>query len=176
MDAAASEDIFAYIYAVLYAPSYHRRYADFLRRDFPRIPLLTNKATFQKLSALGNELIDLHLLRCIPPTLTNYPMVGSNHIDDIKFKPSRGGAENGRVCINEEQYFDNVPKAVWEYTIGGHRVAQKWLKDRKGRLLSFDELQHYGRVIGSLDQTIRIQGEIDGAMARQTSDVGKSSL
>ena len=84
-------------------------------------------------------------------------------MDKVEFKPDSDNAEQGRVQINTEQYFENMPRCVWEYAIGGYQVAHKWLKDRKGRLLTFDELQHYGRVVATLNDTIRIQAEIDVA-------------
>ena len=151
------EDIFAYLYAVLYAPSYRTRYAEFLRRDFPRVPITSDPALFKKLVALGQELIELHLLRRVLPAITGYPKGGSNRIDKIEFRPDPDNPEKGRVQINAEQYFEGMPRPVWEYMIGGYQVAHKWLKDRKGRLLTFDELQHYGRVVAALN--VLIPGE-----------------
>ena len=95
--------------------------------------------------------------------LTN-PKAGSNRIDKIEFRPDPDNPENGRVHINAEQYFERMPRPVWDYMAGGYQVANKWLKDRKGRLLTFDELQHYGRVVAALNQTIRLQAEIDAAI------------
>ena len=158
------EDIFAYIYAMLYSPAYRMRYADFLRRDYPHIPLTGSLPLFQKLAALGHELIDLHLLRRPLSAITGFPKTGSNRVDKFEFKSDPENPEQGRVQINAEQYFEAIPKSVWEYIIGGYPVAHKWLKDRKGRLLTFDELQHYGRVIAALNDTIRLQAEIDAAI------------
>lgn len=158
------ESIFAYVYAVLYSPGYRKRYAESLRRDFPRVPFTDDLDLFQQLAELGQEVIELHLLRKILPFITDYPKAGSNRVDKIEFKPDSDHPEQGRVQINAEQYFDRMPKAVWEYVIGGYQVAQKWLKDRKGRLLTFGELQHYGRVIAVLNDTIRLQAEIDRAI------------
>ena len=160
----STDDIFSYIYAVLNAPSYRVRYSEFLKRDFPRVPLPSNADAFKKLAALGSELIDLHLLRHPRPAITGFPKAGSNRVDKVEFKPDAGNPEQGRVQINTEQYFERMPAKVWEYMIGGYQVPQKWLKDRKGRLLTFDELQHYGRVVAALNDTIRIQAEIDVAI------------
>jgi predicted helicase len=163
-EGSSPEAIFAYVYAVLYSPGYRKRYADSLRRDFPRIPFTGSLALFQQLAALGRELIDLHLLHRSLPVITAYPKAGSNRVDKIDFRPDRDIPEQGRVQINSVQYFEGMPTEVWEYTIGGYQVANKWLKDRKGRLLTFDELQHYGRVIAVLSDTIRLQTEIDAVI------------
>ncbi|HEY5308333.1 MAG TPA: type ISP restriction/modification enzyme, partial [Casimicrobiaceae bacterium] len=90
----------------------------------------------KKLVKLGHELIELHLMRSIGPDEPGYPVAGNNRVDLVKY-------EDERVYINSEQYFKDIPADVWEYHIGGYQVAHKWLKDRRGRLLTFDELQHY---------------------------------
>jgi len=148
------EDIFYYLYAVLYCPTYRKRYEVFLRTDFPRVPITRNITLFCKLVALGQELVELHLMGTSGPNPPRYPVAGNNRVDEVKF-------ESGRIYINSEQYFADVSEAVWGYHIGGYQVAQKWLKDRKERLLTFDELDHYRRIIGALDETIRLQAEID---------------
>ena len=160
----STEETFSYIYAVLCAPTYRVRYAEFLRRDFPRIPLPSDPTVFHKLATLGSELIDLHLMRNPRPAITGYPKAGSNRVDKVEFRPDPADPEQGRVQINAEQYFEGMPRVVWKYVVGGYQVAQKWLKDRKGHLLTFDELQHYGRVIASVNETIRIQARIDEAI------------
>ena len=137
-----------------------------MRRDFPRVPITSDPALFKKLVELGQELIELHLLRRALPAITGYPKAGSNRVDKIEFRPDPDNPEKGRVQINAEQYFEGMPRPVWEYMIGGYQVANKWLKDRKGRLLTFDELQHYGRVVAALNETIRLQGEIDTTIGK----------
>ena len=151
------DDVFAYMYAVLFSPGYRVRYGAFLRRDFPRIPLPSDGKLMKKLAGLGNQLIDLHLMRANGPNQPGYPSAGNNRVDAVDFK-------DGRVYINGEQYFDGVSRKVWDYHIGGYQVAHKWLKDRKGRQLTFDDLHHYRRVIAALDETIRVQSEIDAAV------------
>ncbi|MEK6708929.1 MAG: type ISP restriction/modification enzyme, partial [Pseudomonadota bacterium] len=128
-----------------------------LKRDFPRIPLTSDHALFKRLVELGQQLIELHLMRRHAAAICRYPVAGSNRMDKVEFR-------EGRVYINAEQYFDGVPQAVWDYHIGGYQVAAKWLKDRKGRLLSFDDLQHYQRVIAALAKTICLQAQIDAAI------------
>ncbi|MCK9367417.1 MAG: hypothetical protein M0P72_09765 [Metallibacterium scheffleri] len=158
------EAILAYIYAVLYAPSYRARYAEFLKRDFPRVPLTSSRALFDRLAALGEELIALHTMQRTLPHLTRYPVAGSNIVDKVRYaEPS--GAAGGRVYVNAEQYFDGVPPAVWESHIGGYRVAEKWLKDRKGRALSYDDLTHYKNVVAALARTKELREAIDEAIA-----------
>ena len=162
------EDIFHYAYAVFYCPTYRSRYGQFLKSDFPRLPLTSDKKLFAKLCVLGKQIVALHLMQSYGPQLCRYPIAGNNRVDKVSFTadPMEAGQANsaGRVYINADQYFDGVPVGVWEYQIGGYQVANKWLKDRKGRLLTFEELQHYQRVISALAETIRLQSEIDAAI------------
>ena len=167
------EDTVAWIYAVLYAPSYRARYADFLKRDFPRIPLTTNRGLFDALVAIGRELIALHVMDTTLPRITTFDVTGSNEVDKVRWVPpspqpspasGRGGESGGRVYINASQYFGNVPSAVWDMHVGGYRVAEKWLKDRKGLALSYDDLTHYQSVIAALARTLELQADIDGAI------------
>ena len=154
-----AEQILAYIYAVLYAPSYRARYADFLKRDFPRVPLTTNRKLFGSLVEIGTELIALHTMDTTLPRITRYDVPGSNEVIKVRFAPSDDGI--GRVYINDAQFFDGVPQTVWDMHIGGYRVAEKWLKDRKGRQLNYDDLTHYQSVIAALARTLDLQAGID---------------
>ena len=153
-----SEDIFNYIYAVFHSPTYRTRYAEFLKIDFPRLPLTSDKELFKALAGKGAELVALHLMES--PTLNNlitgYPVAGSNTVGKVSYDEN-----NQRVYINKAQYFESVPQKVWDFHIGGYQVAQKWLKDRKGRTLTYDELTHYQKVIVALKETIRLMEEID---------------
>ena len=169
----APEDTLAYLYAVLYAPSYRARYADFLKRDFPRVPLTTNRALFDTLVEAGHELIALHVMDSVLPRVTTFDVAGSNVVEKPRWEPpspqpspasGRGSESVGRVYLNATQYFGGVPQAVWDLHIGGYRVAEKWLKDRKGRALSYDDLTHYQSVIAALARTLELQGEIDAAI------------
>lgn len=168
------EDVFHYAYAVLFAPSYRARYAEFLERDFPRLPITSSASVFATLCALGKQLVALHLMTAHGPQTCTYPMAGSNRVDKVSFEPTPTDSQSGeqasgnavgRVSINAEQYFDGVPVNVWGYHVGGYQVAQKWLKDRKGRLLSYADLQHYQWIISALAETIRLQAEIDAAIS-----------
>lgn len=157
------EDTLAYIYAVLYSPGYRSRYADFLKRDFPRIPLTCNRALFARLIEIGNELIALHTMATPLPRITGYNVPGSNEVIKVRYAPPTSDS-SGRVYINDAQFFDGVPQVVWDTHVGGYRVADKWLKDRKGRQLNYDDLTHYQSIISALARTLELQALIDQAI------------
>ena len=147
--------LFDYIYAVLHSPSYRERYKEFLKIDFPRIPYPTDWEKFRDLAELGEELRQLHLMEDMPSkTGVTFPIAGSLQVDCYRW-------QDNRVYINAEQYFDGVPGSAWNFFIGGYQPAQKWLKDRKGMTLSFEDVKHYGNIIYVLQQTERIMQEID---------------
>ncbi|MCR5574229.1 MAG: N-6 DNA methylase [Bacteroidaceae bacterium] len=149
------KDLFDYIYAVLHSPSYRERYKEFLKIDFPRIPYPTDWEKFRDLVELGEELRQLHLMEDLPSkTGITFPVAGSLQVDCYRWQANR-------VYINADQYFDGVPESAWSFFIGGYQPAQKWLKDRKGMTLSFEDVKHYGRIIYVLQQTERIMKEID---------------
>jgi predicted helicase len=155
-DTFAPIEILDYIYAVLYSPSYREKYTEFLKIDFPRVPYPKDKETFWSLVKLGGELREMHLLES-PITekyITQYPIAGNNTVSKPQFK-------DGRVYINETQYFDNVPEISWNFYIGGYQPAQKWLKDRKDRKLEFEDILHYQKIIVALFETDRLMKEID---------------
>jgi predicted helicase len=153
-----TEEILFYIYAVLYSPTYRKRYEEFLKIDFPRVPLPSNYEVFKELSRLGKELIDLHLLKHpdLEKTKVGFPKSGSNKVEKVGYVE-----ESQRVFINKEQYFDGIQKQVWEYQIGAYSVIEKYLKDRKGRKLSLDEINHYMKVAKAISKTIGLQEKID---------------
>ena len=147
--------LFDYIYAVLHSPSYRERYKEFLKIDFPRIPYPTDWEKFRDLVEKGEELRHLHLMEDLPhSTGTSFPIGGTMQIDCYRW-------EQNRVYINSEQYFEGVPESAWNFYIGGYQPAQKWLKDRKGMTLSFEDVRHYQHIIYVLQQTERIMQEID---------------
>jgi predicted helicase len=149
-------DILDYIYAVLHSPIYREKYKEFLKIDFPRVPYPKEKDTFWKLVKLGGEIRQIHLLESsiVENYITQYPIDGDNVVGNTKF-------QDGKVYINETQYFDNVPQVSWEFCIGGYQPAQKWLKDRKDRKLEFDDILHYQKIIVALSETDRLMKEID---------------
>ena len=152
------EDVFNYAYAVFHSPTYRTRYAEFLKIDFPRLPLTSDKTIFKALAEKGAELVSLHLMEspALNNLITGYPVTGSNEVEKVNYDES-----NQQLDINKTQYFEGVPPEVWEFHIGGYQVCQKWLKDRKGRTLSYDDLTHYQKVVVALKETIRLMAEID---------------
>ncbi len=152
---ATPENLFDYIYAVLHSLEYRKRYAEFLKSDFPKIPYPLEPKSFYELAKFGAQLCELHLMESeqLNDLITTYPVDGDHEVKKICF-------EDRRVWINKMQYFGEVPQVAWEFYIGGYQPAQKWLKDRKGRKLSTDEIRHWQRIIVALTETDRIMNEI----------------
>jgi predicted helicase len=150
-------DILDYIYSVMYNPTYRKKYEVFLKSDFPVIPYPKYKETFWELVKLGGEIRQIHLLESavVDNFITLYPVKGDNIVN------KKANFEDGKVWINNNQYFENVPQVAWEFYIGGYQPAQKWLKDRKDRVLSEEDLNHYQKIIVALTETDRIMKEID---------------
>ena len=155
-DTFAPIDILDYIYAVLHSPSYRKKYKEFLKIDFPRVPYPKDKDTFWKLVKLGGEIRQIHLLESavVEKPISKYPHNGTNVVGKPKY-------ENGNVYINETQCFEDVPEVAWNFYIGGYQPAQKWLKDRKDRELQIDDIRHYMKIIVALTETDRLMKEID---------------
>lgn len=157
----APEEIFGYIYAVLHAPAYRKRYAEFLRIDFPRIPFPETRAGFDALSKLGWDLVQVHLLRTKPKLrLASYHGKGDHTVEAVRHSPLEQA-----VYINATQHFTPVPPEVWAFHIGGYQVIDKYLKSRKGRVLSLDEINHVGHIANALAFTIAQMDAIDVAYA-----------
>lgn len=156
------EQIFGYVYAVLHSPVYRARYEDFLRRDFPRIPVTKAADEFEALSGLGWELIETHLMRRVPTRGLGSSMEqGSNSVEEVRWSEAER-----KLWINSKQGFPNVPKRVWEFVVGGHQVLDKYLKARKGRTISLDEIEHVEKVANVLDFTIDQIAKIDAEYVR----------
>lgn len=158
-------DLLDYIYAVLHSPAYRETYKEFLKTDFPRVPYPKNREKFYQLVELGREIRELHLMDKKGSSGVMYPKDGTNEITrrigQADYEMTDKENAIGRVWINDEQYFENVPLVAWEFFIGGYQPAQKWLKDRFGRTLSFDDLLHYQNIIHALVETDRLMKEID---------------
>lgn len=148
-------DVFDYIYGVLYSPVYRETYAEFLKIDFPRIPWPVSPEEFWDVSARGKELRKLHLMDSAAIGPTPYPFMGDG--DNIVDRPY---FQDGKVWINASQYFANAPNVSWKSYIGGYQPAQKWLKDRKARSLSFEDVKHYQGILKILSETDRIMKTI----------------
>jgi predicted helicase len=153
------EEILGYIYGVLHAPTYRTRYAEFLRIDFPRIPFAEAAADFETLSGLGWALVQAHLLRELPRRgLAVYHGKGNHTVEVVRYSP-----QEQAIHINKTQHFKPVPQVVWEFHIGGYQVLDKYLKSRKGRVLSLDEINHIGAIADSLAFTVKQMAKIDAA-------------
>jgi len=151
------ENTFNYAYAVFHSPTYRSRYSEFLKIDFPCLPLTSNVGLFYDLVKLGDDLVKLHLMEKVIEREVAFPERGSNEVEFVKYKGEQ-------VWINKTQYFNNISEEIWEFHIGGYRVADKWLKDRKGRTLSFDDLEHYRKIIATLGLTMELMQQIDDAI------------
>lgn len=149
-------DILDYIYAVLHSLTYREKYKEFLKIDFPRVPYPKDQNTFWQLVKLGGEIRQIHLLESptVEKYITQYPMDGDNIVTKPKY-------QDGKVYINNTQYFNFVPEIAWNFYIGGYQPAQKWLKDRKDRKLEIEDIFHYQKIIVALTETDRLMKEID---------------
>lgn len=161
------EDLFGYIYGVFHSPGYRGRYAEFLKIDFPRVPMTGNKKLFRELSVAGNELVGFHLMECDGVEDTSmYPAFDVEGEGEVEKGYPRYVAEadkkdNGKVYINDRQYFEGVGADVWEFCVGGYQVCEKWLKDRRGRKLSYDDIEHYQKITVAIGGTTKGMKEID---------------
>ena len=153
------EDVFNYIYGVLHTPSYREKYREFLKIDFPRIPYPKGAAEFRRIAAVGEKLVKVHLLKDEAATnpfanpYAKFEGTGNGVVEKVGF-------DNGRVYVNAGQYFDNVPEAAWSARVGGYQPAQKWLKDRRGRVLASDDLVHYKAIVFALLETARLMAQL----------------
>jgi len=153
-----AEDFFHYVYAIFHSPGYRSRYAEFLKIDFPRLPLTSNLELFCALAQLGGELVALHLMESAKLNRCITEFVGGRNPEVEKVNYARK-----TVWVDKAQTtgFKGVPEKVWSFHIGGYQVCEKWLKDRKGRKLSRDDIEHYHRIVVALNETIRLMAEID---------------
>ena len=167
-ESVSPEDILAYIYAILYSPTYRERYYDFLKYDFPRIPLPEDIEQFRTLAALGQRLMDWHLLKDesrpeVAPTGRGVPAVhrfegeGDGVVGRVRYMDEK-------VWINPTQYFTDVPVEVWEYEIGSYRVCEKWLKDRRGNVLGHADVRRYRAILVAVAETLGVMREIDAVL------------
>ena len=157
------EEILHYVYAVLHSPAYRKRYAGFLKSDFPRLPLVSDKKLFYRLAKLGAQLADVHLMRA--PAAANpavkYPEAGSHKVEKV-----RHDEKKQRVYINKTQFFAGVPKDDWDFFIGGYQVLDKWLKSRMNRVLSAEEVKHYQRLVVVIQKTRQLMKKVDEAIGK----------
>lgn len=154
------EEIFYYIYAVLYSNIYRTKYAEFLKIDFPRVPFTKDYRLFKKMGAYGEKLVELHLLKSseLDTPVARFQGKGNDRVEKLRY-------EKRNLYINNDQYFEGISSEVWEYQIGGYQVCDKWLKDRRGKSLSVEDTKHYCKVVTALKKTIEIQTKIDSIYA-----------
>ena len=152
----SAEQIFFYIYAILHSPYYREKYQEFLRIEFPRIPFPDDKESFLALSALGEQLKQAHLLEEIPniPIPIRYEGEGGDKVTKIIYF-------NKKLLINPSKFFTPIEPEVWNFYIGGYQVLNKYLKERKGRELSLDEIEHFKKIVASLTATGELMEKID---------------
>jgi predicted helicase len=154
------EDILFYIYAVLYSTTYRELNDADLRGDFPRIPAPKHRELFIALCEQGRSLVNAHLLRAVGDLQTRYPSPGSNRVERVRFERERlSGA--GQVWINRDQSFTNISEVAWNFRVGKYYPIRKWLTERRGRILQFEDIEHYRRVSWAIHQTINWMSEID---------------
>ncbi len=155
------EDSFHYIYSVLHSPTYRSRYAEFLKTDFARVPLTSDRKLFAALTQKGADLVALHLMEspALGQVVAKFLVGRTNEVEKVRYSEA-----DERVWINKTQYFEGVEPAVWDFHIGGYQVCEKWLKDRRGRKLSYDDVAHYQKIVVALRETIRLMGEIDAVV------------
>lgn len=160
------QDVFYYIYAVLHSPIYRSRYAEFLKIDFPRVPLTSSKPLFRKLVTKGKALTELHLMesaKLADPSTSGVDLNPHPELKNEVVKVSYN-EKHKRVYINKAQYFEGVEPKVWNFHVGGYQVCHKWLKDRKGRRLNYDDITLYQKIVIALRETIKLMDEIDKAI------------
>jgi predicted helicase len=165
------EQIFFYIYAVLYSNTYRTKYAEFLKIDFPRIPFTKDYNLFIKMGDYGKRLVDLHLLKSpeLDSPIAKFQGKGNNKVEKLRY-------EGTSLFINENQYFEGLEPEVFEYQIGGYQVCDKWLKDRKDRKLSLEDIKHYCNIVTAIQKTIEIQKAMDDIYQKVENNVMSKTL
>jgi len=161
------EDVFGYIYGILHSPEYRRRYAEFLKIDFPRIPWPEDRGIFRKVCKVGGQLVKLHLMESKiledEKRHPSFPKEGSRIVEKgyPKYIAMAEEPTKSKVYINKDQFLEGVRPDVWEFHIGGYQVCEKWLKDRRQRELSYEDISHYEKIVVALGETIRLMKQID---------------
>ena len=162
------EEVFDYIYGCLHIPSYRARFNEFLKIDFPRIPYPQNREFFYKIVDIGSKLRKLHLMQDVSmPVAATFPAGGNCKVVEVRFESKNIEKQDGLSCdlgkvfINDTQYFDNVSEIAWNFYVGGYQPAQKWLKERKGRVLEYEDIEHYKKIVAVLLETYKLMQKLD---------------
>jgi type I restriction-modification system DNA methylase subunit len=151
----APEQVIGYIYAILYSPAFRMAFNEFLKIEFPRINFVEDFNLFKNLAELGLHLIDIHLTKTKLQTATTFDVQGTNLVKSVRYR-------DGKVYINESQFFGGVPDNAWKFYLGSYPVLEKWLRSRRGRELSSGEIEHFLQVVEVVKKTIELMREIDG--------------
>lgn len=159
--------VFDYVYGVLHSQSYRGAYSEFLKRNFPRIPYPSSTEVFRHVSEKGEALRRLHMMEAAAVGDAPYVFTGEGNDEVLAGYPK---FEGGRVYINPNQGFDGVPETAWNLYVGGYQPAQKWLKDRRGHLLSWEDIGHYQKIVKILSETNRIMSEIEMPLSDSGAD------
>ena len=156
------ESVFGFIYATLHSPHYRHKFAAFLKTDFPRVPLPTSSTRFRELADWGAQLVALHTLDSQSAPVLREKRHALSEGSDLVEKPRLDIGER-KIYLNATQSFDNVDAATYAFKIGGYTVADKWLSDRKGRVLSFEERRLYPQILVALAETRKVMAAIDAS-------------
>lgn len=165
------EDVFHYAYAVFRGPAYRARYVEFLRSDFPRLPLPGCLDLFVHLSRLGRELVSLHVMESprLDQVVRTYAGPKDPEVRRVGWSEDTvwldaAATKKGHPATPGTIGFRGVPEAVWNFQVGGYKVCEKWLKDRKGRTLTHDDIAHYQMIVVALAETMRLMKEVDAVI------------
>lgn len=163
-------EVFDYVYGVLHDPVYCEKYAEYLCRDFPRVPVINepeelrneysffvSEELFREYVIVGEQLRSLHLMDLkMPRELAFEPAVPNDMvIGAVKYK-------SGILHLNSNTEIHGIPQDVWDYQIGGYQVLSKWFKEHKGEELTIDSFNHIENVVGLLSETINLQEHLRG--------------
>ena len=159
----SGEELFDYVYGVLYDPEYRLKYFEFLKIDYPRIPYPQNLAEYRLFAERGARLRRLHLMdeSLELPQVATFEVAGSNEVTAVRYEETPlgernvldGNAPEGRVWINDTQYFAHVPRRVWDHYVGAYQPARLWLQKRVGRTLDFEDVRWYLRMVATIAES-----------------------
>ena len=167
----SADELLAAMYALLFSPEYRCRFQEELRQDYARVPVPLSQQLGSRLASCGSELVGLHLLESpkLDESITTYRGPRNPEVGRVGWWDGTVWLDAGKTSAREGHRatkpggigFQGVPEEVWDFHIGGYQVCHKWLKDRKGRTLSDEDITHYQKVVVALNETIRIMAEID---------------
>jgi hypothetical protein len=158
------EDVVGYVYAVLHSATYRELFSEFLKREFPRIPVIGPVSLFRALVRAGLKLMDVHLMNAELKPSATFPIKGSGVVEEVRYAEPTPGTTSGKVWINNTQFFSGVTPEVWQHRIGSYQVSKQWLQDRKGRQLEFDDLNQYLNILAACERGMELVDEIDDAV------------